>query len=391
MTLDDLTTPMTADEAKAAIYAYLAARGVSTTNWKAGSVVRTMIAAVSVVLAALSSLQAAVARGGFLDLASGDWLTLLARYVYNVDRDLGSFASGFVTLNNTGGGSFSGDPDDLIFRNPTTGKLYRNTAAYTIAPLETGVLVAIQAVELGSASTSAASTITAMDTPLIGVTCSNAAAVVGSDPEDDQTLRIRCREKTGTASPNGPADAYAYFARSAKRPDGSSIGVTRVRVVPDGIGGVDVYVATASGGVTGSSGSPATDLGIIHEELQTKATPQCITERTSSASALTVAVTYELWVRSTVGATSSEIQATASERLVDYMAAQPIGGEIIPPAVSGSIYVSALEAVVGSAVPRADLVRVAVTLPAADVAVGATEAPVLGTVTCTAVHFVGAS
>ena len=58
--LAELTTPLTADEVEAALYAALAARGAKTTAWKPGAVVRTIIAGVAIVLAAFSSLVAAI-------------------------------------------------------------------------------------------------------------------------------------------------------------------------------------------------------------------------------------------------------------------------------------------------------------------------------------------
>ena len=101
----------------------IAATGTKTTNWKPGAVVRTIVAVLAFVLAAFSVLTSLLAKSGFLELSSGAWLTLVARYVYGVERDTGSFATGFVTLDNAGGGVYSGDPDDLLFTNPTTGHL----------------------------------------------------------------------------------------------------------------------------------------------------------------------------------------------------------------------------------------------------------------------------
>ena len=77
--LDDLTTPLTVDECKAAIYATIEARGTSTTAWEPGAVARTIIAGVSIVLAAMSVLIALIAKSGFLSLSEGDWLTVVAR------------------------------------------------------------------------------------------------------------------------------------------------------------------------------------------------------------------------------------------------------------------------------------------------------------------------
>lgn len=385
-TLEELITSMTVDEAKTAIYDALAARGVTTTGWKPGAVVRTIIAALAIILAAFSELQAAIAKGGFLDLAEGAWLTLLARYTYGVERDPGSFAAGPVLVTNSTGNIYSGDPGDLVFLNSATSKTYRNTEAFTIGALATNVSIAVEAIELGIASTSLAGDINQLVTPLLGVAVANPSALVGADEETDALLRERCRLSLGALSPNGPRDAYAYFARSARNSDGSSIGVTRSVVIPDGYGNVDVYVATASGVVTGDPDDPDTALGAINAAIQQWVVPDGVTANIASATALTVAVTYEVWVRDTIGMTEVQIKAAIDANLSTSISGTPIGGETISPA-TGKLYAAQLTSAIDAALPLGSIVNRTMSLPAADVSVGTSEAPVAGTITGT-VHFV---
>lgn len=381
-TLDDLTKPVTRAEVEASIYQVLSILGVNTTSWKPGGVVRTMIAAVSIVLSAFSTLQAKIARSGFLELSSGDWLTLVAHYVYGVDRIQATFATGQVTLTNSGGGVYSGDADDLIFSNSSTGKTYRNTAAFSLPALGT-ITIAIQATEQGSASTSAPGDIDTMTTPLIGVTCSNALAVIGSDAELDPSLRARCSEKLGALSPFGPWDAYASAVRNATHTDGTTLGISRFRLVKDGSGNVYVYLATASGAVTGTVGDLSTDLGIADEAIQQLAAPLSVTAHTLSATAVPVAVTYEVWMYNTSGASPTQVEDTIATALESFMASQPIGGNVIAPA-AGKVFVDAIRAVIKST--YAEIFHVVVTLPAADVTLAITEVPVLGAITPTAIN-----
>ncbi len=386
-TLDVLLTPMTVDEAHEAIYTAIAARGVRTTSWKSGAVVRSMIASFAVVLSGLSHMQAQLAKMGFIEHAEGEWLTKVAYYVYGVDRDLGSFAAGTFTFDNASGAVYSGSPGDLIVSSSVTGKEYRNTAAYTIGALATGVEIDFEAVELGSASSAGAGDVDTMVTALTGVTVTNATAIVGTDEEDDATLRLRCREKLGALSPNGPADAYAYFARSARKDDGTSAGVTRVRVIPDGTGTVDVYIATASGAVTGTIGDTSTALGAVDDAIQRNVVPLCVTANIASVSTVVVPVTYEIWVRSTIGLTDEQVETTIQTALETFFATHPIGGEIILPA-GGKLYVDALRAAIADALPPRSLVKLSITLPAADVSLAEDEVATLGTLTATAVHTV---
>lgn len=253
--LSELTNPQTPAQVEAAIYAAAQARGARTTAWRPGAVVRTIIAGVAIVLAAFSSLAAAVAAGGFLELATGDWLTLLARYVFRMERLDATFATGVVRLTNASGTPYSGGADDLIVRNSETDAVYRSTEAWTV--LAGGQAdVDVRAVEAGSDSTSPAGDIDELVTTLSGVTVSNGTALVGTDGEEDAALRTRCLERTGTLSPMGPADAYGCAARNAARANGDAIGVTRVATQAVGDGTVNVWVATAGGEVTGDPADP---------------------------------------------------------------------------------------------------------------------------------------
>lgn len=381
-TLDELTTPLTRTEIEAAIYAAIEARGVKTSSWKPGAVARTIVAGVALVLSAFSSLQQKIAESGFLQLAEGDWLTIVAREVYGVERNTGTFAAGNVTFDNTGGGVYSPGVGDVIVLNSTTGKTYRNTEAFTLAAFETGKSVAVEAVEIGADSTAAPGDIDTLETVLLGVTVTNPTALVGKDPETDAELRTRCLAKTGTLSPNGPADAYRYLALSAETDDGVSAGVTRVTTTADGEGNVTVYVATATGPVAGSIGDTTTPLGAVDEAIQTQAVPLAVTATVLSATANTIAITYEVWVRSTIGLTVAEIDALVSTALATFLSAQPIGGSRKVPG-GGFVFVDALEGVIAEAVGTAYLIDLVITVPAADVSIAASEAPVLGTVTPT--------
>lgn len=383
MTLDELTTPLTTDEVKAKIYTALAAYGVNTTTWKPGGVVRTVIASVSIIGSAFSKLQATIAKQGFLELAEGDWLELKARYDYDVEKDKGSFATGYVVLDNNGGGVYSGGPGDLIVTNPTTGKSYTNTASYSLGAMAT-ITVPVQALEIGSASSSAANTIVAFETSLLGVDVTNPLALVGTDAESDPSLRAKAREKTAAASPNGPSDAYSYFAKAAKRADGSPVGVTRVRPVPDGYGNVDLYVANASGLITGDAGDVSTDLGVISDAIQRRVEPLAVNATVISATPHEIDVTYELWVRDVSSLTDIDIAQRVFDALKSYLADVPIGGIVLSPD-PGKVFKSALETIIGSAIPNA-IVKVVVTSPAGDVTLDIDEAPALGDSIATDIH-----
>jgi len=380
-TLEELTAPLSVAEVKAAIYAAIEALGVKTTSWKPGAIARTIIAGNAIVLSAFSMLQQELAKSGFIELASGDWLVVVAKEVYDVDKNNGTFASGLVTLTNTAGGVFSVGIGDVIALNTTTGKTYRNTEAFTLAASGEET-VAFQAVELGADSTASPGDVDDLETVLLGVTVSNAAALVGQDAETDAQLRERCLAKTATLSPNGPGDAYRYVAFSAMTSDGQPAGVTRATVTPDGMGNVAVVVADGAGSLTGTVGDLATALGAVDEAIQTQVVPLAVTATVAAATAQAVAVTYEVWVKSTSGLTETQLGDAIDLALTNYFADVPIGG-VRKVAGSGYVFTDAIVSVIGAAVGQANLIDLDLALPPADLVITADFAPVAGTFTRT--------
>jgi phage-related baseplate assembly protein len=380
--LDDLVTPLSRQEVQKAIYDVLSALGVNTTSWKPGAVVRTIIVGCSSVIAGLSTLQAQIARAGFLELSSGVWLTALAHYVYGIDRIEATFATGEVTLTNTAGGIYSLGTEDFTVKSPVTGQTYKNTEAFDLGPAGGGhdtVTIPIRATEPGAAGSAAAASITSLVTTLDGVTCSNASPLTSVDGEDDVSLKRRCSEMLGALSPMGPWDAYAAAVRNATRDDGSPLGITRMRITKDGYGNVTVHVAGASGAV-----SDPDDIDVALEAIEQNAVPLCVTPHVESATAKPVPVTYEVWMYNTSGRSEAQITDTIASRITALINGQPIGGNTAG-ALASRLFVDSLRTTIGSALP--EIFHVAVTSPADDVILQPYEVPVLsGAPVVTAIH-----
>lgn len=386
--LDDLTQPVTRAEVQQSIYDVLGMMGVNTTSWKSGSVVRTMIVATSLVLSAFSELQARIARSGFLELSDGRWLTLVAHYVYGIDRFDATFATGEVTLTNTGGGVFDFDPDDLIFANPTSeaNATYRNTSAVHIGPVGSPtavVVVPISATIAGTAGNAGVGDISQMVTTVLSVSCTNDAPLMGSDEETDAQLRERAQESLGALSPMGPWDAYGSAVRNAKHADGSSLGINRIRIVKDGYGTVTTYVANSGGAVDGDVDDPTSDLGIADEAIQQNAAPLAVTALTVSATNHYINVDYEVWMYNTSSLSTLEIELAIADAIGAFLAAQPIGGNVID-SDPGKIFVSAITTAIFNALPQ--IFKVVVTTPAVDEEMAPEDVAVLLSANATNIH-----
>jgi len=382
LSLADLTTPLSVEDVKRSIYSVLAATGVTTTAWKPGAVVRTLIAAVAIVVSSLSQLTALLASSAFLSTATGDWLGQLARNVYNVEPIPATFATTTVTITNSGGGVYSFDAGDLQVLNRITKEAYFNIEPVTINGGATVNLI-VQAYTAGAKGTSHPGEITVFQTAgLTNCTVNNDNSAVGMDAESDPSIRQRCLDKLGSLSPNGPSDAYAYVARSALDADGNPLGITRVKVTNDGFGNVDVTLATAQGEVLGTIGDISTALGKVDDEMQRKAAPLAVTLNTQSATPASVDITYNAWLYNTSGLTTEQIEDAIKAEITSFMAVQPIGGNVIG-TDGGKIYLSAIEAAIGAAVrAQANLLtmKVEIITPVGDYPIGPYEAPVIGTV-----------
>ena len=352
-------------ETKAQIYArglaVAADLGLPVTSWIAGDPTRSLYWYLAETLEALEVMVAGYVSSGFLDYASGDWLALLAKQLYNVDKVEATYAETSVVLTNSGGGLYTIEPGDVVVKSATSGKTYTNTSGGTLAS-GPGTTLALDFVadEAGAASTALPTEIDTMVTVLLGVTCSNPLAAVGLDAEQDEALRDRCRAKLGMLSPNGPRGAYDYVVRTSALTMVQDI--TRSRTNGDSTtGDVVVYVAGAGGAVDTASVTAA------QTAVEKWATPLCITPSVQNCSTLLVSIAYELWLYTSVGATVDAIKAQVAADLLTMFAERPIGGDIIAPATTGTLYQSLIASTIRAAYPDAAF-RVLVTSPAGDTA-----------------------
>jgi phage-related baseplate assembly protein len=374
-TLTQLYTSKTREEVLAVILEVAQALGLPVTAWQAGSVGREILEICAQAGSNFSVGSVVAASGGLLDYAEGDWLTLLAFELYDVTREEATFGTCTVTLTSVANVSYSLAAGDMRFYNTRSGKTYTSSTGGTLAPgnITTQTLdVTIVADEAGSASNAAIDEISGIVTPLFGVTATNIEILVGNAAETDAALRTRCRESLAKASPNGPSDAYNYFAKTATRSsDDSAIGVTRTNL-DQGNGTVTVYVADASGPIDDA------DLADVDSSIQLNCVPTGFTAITVNATAVTVPIAATVYLRGTSSLSVAQLTTLVTDRLTDYFANAPIGGY---QAGGGFIFTSAIIGQMFEA--STDIVRVILTTPSTDVALDASEVAVLGTITLT--------
>lgn len=390
-TLEELTTPIPRADWERSIYDVLTPLGVAHEPWRAGAVLRTLIAVAAVFFAGFSLLVSSIARGGFLTLATGGWLKALARDLYRVEPATASYAQGYVALSNASGGFYDLDPGELEVSNAVTKASYKNTEAVSIKAGDVGVPVLVRAVEARAASSALVGEVSQVVTALAGVTVSNPEVFLASDDESEDLLKTRCGEQLGGMSPNGPADAYAVAARAAKRVNGTNVGVTRIRTMPVPGARIRVCVATANGAVPGDASDPTTDLGAVDQAVRRYALPEGVTCETLSATEKRINVTATLWVNAGSGLSEADIRSAVIAELKSYFSepiTNPLGGAMVPGS-PGMLFVGDLRAsIMRVRTPAGQSVQAfrCILLPANDVLLGPFDVAVLGDVELTVVR-----
>ncbi len=237
------------------------------------------------------------------------------------------------------------------------GVRFETTEDATIAVGSQWVDVPAQAAEAGAGGNVIAGTVTLLSAMPVGVVqCTNPAAFSGGcDAESDEALRRRVLASYQRL-PNG-ANA-AYYEQEAMRYPGvaAAKAVGRAR----GIGTVNVVIATHAGV------PDAALLAAVETDLQKKR-EIAVDVKVLAPAVETVAVTAAL--KAAPGYTFAEAKAGAQSALEALFT-----GELLGKSVTTARLLTLLCGVEG-------VENVHLTAPAADVAVGSTELPMLGTVT----------
>ncbi len=340
LTVDDLFTPPTEDEIFNTFLATLESTGVPANSWRKGGVARTILRIVAVLYAGFASIISIIAKAGYLDTATGGWLTLLSKFVYGVDRIIATFATGIVTVHNGGGGVYAFEIGEFKCKNNASGKVYTNAERFPLVgnfnPGDT-LDVPVVALDLGTDSNAAPGTIDTLVSNITDGTVTNVAAIVGQDEESDVDLRQRDRDSLGALSPFGPRGAYRFAIRSAKLPSGVVVNVNRVYLQPFSSTGRELaYVASPAGSVS------APELTAITASVEDLARPDTDTFELHSAAQVNYTATLTVYAKKTKGIDAPTIEAAVNRRLLDFIELYPIGGRVKPATTQGYLFAQSL-------------------------------------------------
>ncbi len=285
---DDLVNGVTTESSiRAKALSLATSAGLLVTDWIVGAVSQQMLEAMIAIAFQYTSNETIIVRGfASLDTATdpGDpdafdpnninleptpgFLSNMGANFFGTTREGETFATGFWTFNNTAGlvpRTFGprgltltwtgGSPPSPAptYHNAADPSIYTNPDGTVTVSAGASLVIPIEADAIGIGSNAPASTIS-LTTTLLGVTGTNAAAVLGTDREDPDTYRERCRQADARLSLAGPTDAFRYLA--AKNLDGSPLvnangdpsSITKIYASEDSsIGRIDLYFASPSG------------------------------------------------------------------------------------------------------------------------------------------------
>jgi hypothetical protein len=361
----DLYQRPTAALIKTRVTAICVAFGLRVTDWILGSPSERWLEVIARAIDAfVSGPTTAAIRMMFLDLATdpgdpGDlsadqtprvgFLSALGEGWYGTTRGGATRATTFVTIRNAGAaptlpfGAFDltfttrpgvaakGDGGRPTYRNSSDESIYTGLGSTITLASGASLVIPIICEQTGSYGTQSIGDITVLVTQSFGsldVTLANAA--IGAERESAALYRVRCRQASTAASPNGASDAYRYAATTAgggaglplQRHDGSGqVGITRVYTSNDSEEGtVTCYFADADGAADAvdvesananiegfALGSITNPIGVV---------PDAVTYEGFAALTTSILVTGTARIRAVPGVDSVALKAAAEAAIL---------------------------------------------------------------------------
>ena len=374
LTLEQLRTPLTNDEALNGLLTIARSVGFNTTAWQSGSTQRTLLQIMATVWATTTQVTDSLSRLAFNSTSFGDGLTAFSSSNYDNARIAATSTIGDLVL--TGGAI--GPPHVVaagdVVAADASGTAFRNLVGGVI-PASGSLTLSFTADNPGTIGNVNNATITILQTALAGVTVNNPdpgsgswITTLGTDDETDAALQQRNTDKWGTLSPSDPEARYAYFIRTAVP------SATRVEIDdgnPDGPGSLRAFIAGATGVSSGA------DVAATQTELERIKNP---TANVLALAALAQVQPFTFTAYILTANNTAATQAAVQQALENYTNSLPIGGELFPDAMNGiwvlSEAIQAMSAIAG-------VERVEFAVPTGNTPVTAHRVMTVGTITQT--------
>jgi hypothetical protein len=374
-----LLATVTTAEIRAAMLTSMTIAGLPTSLWTIDGLWQNLVEWVALIVRGLTEVLRSIALNAFLDTATGQGLTDLARNTYGTERRLATYATGTATYLNTTGGLVEFDIDGVSFELKTNTEItYRNSQAISVANGAT-VTFGVVCEYLGTQGNAAAGAGTlgtiALVTAIPGFQFIQNSAIVGQDEQDDASLRYLARRQAAVAS-TSHRSKYEWIAFNTNT-DGTlsaaNDGKTRTNVAralvsfDDAQGRVYVTLAAPNGPMDAGEFT-TTQNAIIQRALNNPGIP-IITNVTAVPIVITGAIELEN------GSSTSGVATAVYQYVNDWFASPSnlIGGG------NGFLAVDELKLLIGRANPA--IRKVTLTSPLADVAISSVQMATLSSIT----------
>lgn len=364
--IGELLTAQTSDEVFAVFVQALVNLGVPANKWRRGGVASSMLRVVAITFAGFTSLMVAALSAQFLPYASGNWLTLLAYYVYGVTRTPATFASTSCVLTNDGGGVYSYSIGQFTVKDSVTGVTFTNQALFSLAAAganPTTATVAFEATVLGSAGNANPGDIDTLVTSALGVSVTNPGPAIGIDQQSDSDLQAECTDSLAARNVRNPRNAYEWAVTTATNSvTGAPVAINRVQVSAPGatyVSGVPLTppAAGAPGTVTVWCASPSgpassTDLAGAAQAIEQGVRAEGVDVNVLSATPVNYQRTLNAYARALPGLTAASLQSSAETAIAVLFSNYKVGGLATDnPTVPQGLFGSAVGAAIFSSNP----------------------------------------
>lgn len=348
-----LISAPTASEAFSRLISLAKAVGFPVTSWATKSVARVILHLVSQASEQFGSIVTGLAKSAFRSTAQGQWLDLLAEEVFGISRNLATNAVVTATLHNSGGSPVTVGASDLYLS--AGGLLFRNTVGGTV-PAGGSLDLTWRAEHPGTSYNLDSSALEGLVTPLAGITITASSGWLTTQAVDDETdasLATRCGEQWSTLGASGSAPAYAYNAKLAS----SEVTRTRVYEHTPSAGWVTLYLAGPAGPVT------LTTANTVKAWIETQGRrPMCVGLVVDPAGTHTITVTGTVKVKAGLVPTA---RAAVAAAFAELQSNTDFGGVVDQAAIIAAVRTAR------------GVVHLALSTPAADVTLAASELAVL--------------
>lgn len=330
LSLAQLVTPVTEDEALETALGILTDLGFNATTWQTGAAQLTVLRLICRLYSRWTTTLTAITNGGFTTLASTNFLRLLALHFYDIEYIQAQPTIGQITLTSSAAAPvYTFAAGDIIIADVESGEegnSFTNTEGGTLNP-GSSLSLEFQADVAGTDGNLAPDADLFLWTSFVGVTATNPALIPdsntwittpGTADESDARLLDRCIAKWARLTYGNTEGAYRGWALEALP---ALERVTVARAAGDGT--VTIIGATTLGALTGDQITEIEDYingvtdGIGRRPIND------IVEVVSATVVTTPAITVTAYVLSDNFDTAPDAIETA---LLDYFGSIPIGG-----------------------------------------------------------------